>query len=133
MNAVSCLFCCSVILLLVVVGYLCHTCFNQQRLLHRRLGLLRRLIELSFQHAHQPLTFLNKFNEEVCVRRLLEAKIIPMPRSAATRSVKESEVFLCRLIDAGFSRREVCVIFGLKNISSLYVKHHRIEKKLQLL
>ena len=133
MNVMPCLFCCSEVILLGFIAYLCYRCFKMRRLSQRRLGLLRRLIEHSYQHAHQPLTFLNKFREEVCARNLLEAGIVPMPRHATRRLAKELEVFLYRLIDAGFSRREVCVIFGLKNISSLYVKHHRIKKKLQTL
>ena len=125
--------CCSTAVLSGAVGFLSYRYFGLRRLADRRLNLVRRLIDHSYQHAHQPLTFLHKFNEEVGAQRLLEAKIVPMPRRAATRSAKESEVFLCRLIDAGFSRREVCVIFGLKNIGSLYVKYHRIKKKLRAL
>jgi len=130
MNA---LWCCLTVVLLGLVGVLAYEYLGLRRLADRRLELVRRLIDHSYQYAHQPLTFVHKFNEEVCVQRLLEAKIVPMPRHAATRSAKESEVFLCRLIDAGFSRREVCVIFGLKNIGSLYVKYHRIKKKLRAL
>ena len=133
MNRMVLVFCCSVVLLLGVIGYLYYRYLKIYRLSRRRLELLRRLLEHSYQHAVRPELFLDKFREEVCARKLQDAGIVPMPRLASMHPAKESEIFLYRLIEAGFSRREVCVIFGLKNISSLYVKYHRIKKKLQLL
>lgn len=121
-----------VAVLLGIIIFLTNLIKQWKQVAVNRLNLLRRIIDLMFVHKGQPLVFLKKAHNEIYFRNLLNAKIIPWNKSYRNLSKnEEAECFLCELIKNGFSRKEVCEIFELKNVGCLYVKFHRAKRKLQ--
>ena len=102
------------------------------RLSANRLRLLHHLMELLYLYKDRPPVFVRKFQEETCVRKLKDSDIIQWSRPAPGTNVNDDEFFLYQLLKVGFSRKAICVIFELKSINSLYVKFHRLKKKLKL-
>ncbi len=103
------------------------------RLADNRLQLIRHLIDLSYSYKEQPLKFLHHFCDAIRVPALRNSHIVQISRHTSYTETEEDSRFLIQLLDAGFSRREVCAIFDLKNINCLYVKFHRAKKKLNLI
>lgn len=101
------------------------------RLSANRLRLLHHLMELLYLYKDRPPVFVRKFLEETCVRKLQDSGIVQWRRPAPGSGVNDDEYFLYQLIQAGFSRKAICVIFELKSINCLYVKFHRLKKKLK--
>ncbi len=116
-----------------IIIYEVYQCRLLRRLADNRLRLLRRVIGLSYLYKNQPMVFSQKFYNEIQVEKLKDAGIIPHNHHFARLCHNENELFLCGLIDAGFSRKELCVIFDLKSINCFYVKFHRIKKRLRKL
>ena len=73
--------------------------------------------------------FLDKFKDKVNIRELKSYTLIEEPKDRFQR-LKEDERLLCLLLEAGFTHRELCVVFNLKKTSNLYTKYHRIQQKL---
>ena len=44
---------------------------------------------------------------------------------------RQADKLLCKLSDMGFTPRELCMLFSLNNINSVYVKISRMNKKLK--
>ena len=103
------------------------------RLADNRLQLIRHLIDLSYSYKEQPLKFLHHFCDAIRVPALRNSHIVQISRHTSYTETEEDSRFLIQLLDAGFSRREVCAIFDLKNINCLYVKFNRAKKKLKSL
>ena len=79
------------------------------------------------------MKFLHHFCDAIRVPALRNSHIVQISRHTSYTETEEDSRFLIQLLDAGFSRREVCAIFDLKNINCLYVKFHRAKKKLNLI
>ena len=93
-----------------------------------RLRLLRNLLDLCYTYRESPAVFLDKFKDRVHARELESYRLTERSKSEHS-GLNESEKLLCRLLDAGFTHRELCVVFDLKKASHLYTKHARIRKK----
>lgn len=117
--------------LLAIIAWQFVTIMASKRIAYNRLQLLRRVIEYMYLYKDRPIVFLHKTQEELQYKKLLKSNIIPMRSHSKMTESTTMELFMCRLIDAGFSRKEVCAIFDLKNVNCLYVKFHRAKKKLQ--
>lgn len=119
---------------LLLCGLVCLYCRHRRtrRLSANRLRLLHSLIELQYLFKDRPLVLVRKFQEETCVRKLKDSDIIHWRRPSHGTNVNDDELFLYQLLKAGFSRKAICVIFELKSINSLYVKFHRLKKKLNI-
>lgn len=102
------------------------------RLSANRLRLLHHLIEIHYLFKDRPPVFVRKFQEETCIRKLKDADIIHWNRPSRETNVNDDEQFLYQLLKVGFSRKAICVIFDLKSVNSLYVKFHRLKKRLKL-
>lgn len=107
---------------------------------HQRFLFIRKLISLAFIYGHDTDLFHKKFVEMVNIKTLKRRQIIhPMnfiPNDEFIESLKDKgltewEIEICCLTELGFTAQELCVIYGLKNINSIYVKRHRIKKKLK--
>ena len=44
--------------------------------------------------------------------------------------INKNDLLMYQLYEEGFSPKELCVLFGLNNLNSFYIKHHRIKQKL---
>ena len=125
------LWCGIICICLGILFRVLHVSRLRRRLADNRLRILHNMIELFYLYQSQPLKFTHKFRDEIAARHLRQMGIILPPRHPVRSDAEANEQFLCRLLDAGFSRKEVCAIFGLKSINCLYVKFHRIKKKLE--
>lgn len=94
-----------------------------------QLRFIRSLLDLCYAYRESPFVFLDKFQDSVNIRHLKSFDLLDLPDDGRT-GLKEEERLLCLLIDRGFTFRELCVIFNLKKINNLYVKYHRIRRKL---
>jgi|GEM_PF-2954462 len=94
-----------------------------------QLRLIRSLLDLCYTYRESPAVFLDKFKDKVNIRELKSYTLIEEPKDRFQR-LKEDERLLCLLLEAGFTHRELCVVFNLKKTSNLYTKYHRIQQKL---
>lgn len=101
----------------------------QRHLSNEQLRLIRSLLDLCYTYRESPAVFLDKFKDKVNIRELKSYMLIEYPKNRFPR-LKEDERLLCLLLEAGFTRRELCIVFNLKKASNLYIKHHRILQKL---
>lgn len=93
-----------------------------------RLRLIRTLLDLCYSYRNSPQVFLDKFKDSVNIRQLKSYDLIDLNASEYP-GLREDEILLCRMIETGFTQRELSVVFNLKKTSYLYVKHRRICKK----
>ena len=119
------------ILLLLAVHILSakETCVLQRYRSTEQLRLIRSLLDLCYTYRESPAVFLDKFKDKVNIRELKSYTLIEEPKDRFQR-LKEDERLLCLLLEAGFTHRELCVVFNLKKTSNLYTKYHRIQQKL---
>lgn len=97
--------------------------------LNEQLRLIRSLLDLCYAYRESPAVFLDKFKDKVNIREL-KSYVLIEPSNKHFFKLKEEERILCSLLEAGFTHRELCVIFNLKKTSNLYTKYHRILQKL---
>lgn len=103
-------------------------CYRHQ--LADQLRFIRKLLDLCYVYSESPLVFLDKFKDCVNFRQLKSYDMLDVSDKRLL-GLKEDERLLCALFDKGFTPRELCVIFGLKKINNLYVKYHRLRKKIE--
>lgn len=127
----------AVVILAAVVFRLCRLLRRQRRrirwLEHRaskRILLFRNLLDLGYVYGGSPQIFLEKFMDKVNVRQLKACELVDLSDRRYAH-LKEDEIVLCVLLDNGFTPGELCTIFNLKNVGSLYVKYHRVKVKLR--
>lgn len=100
------------------------------RLADKRLLLLRHMIEMAYLYKDRPQQFTHTFCAEIAARKLRNAGIVESYARPTGSEDEADERFLVGLLDAGFTRKEVCAIFNLKSVNCFYVKYHRAKKKL---
>lgn len=100
-------------------------------------GLLHEIIDLAFVYEENHTLFFRKFTELVNVKSLTKRGLIDPDALLRTprynrdfNSLKRCDAELLALLAAGFSNRELKVIFGLKNLNSVYIKNHRVRSRL---
>lgn len=96
-----------------------------------QLRFIRSLLDLCYTYRESPLVFADKFKDKVNIRELKSYGLVEIPPHRF-EELKEDERILCLLWEAGFTQRELCVIFNLKKVSNLYTKYHRIRNKMKL-
>lgn len=110
----------------------------------RRLHLLRYLIDLSYTYKSDKDLFYKKFVETININELMKYwRIIDMsvPEELmrnTSQAIEESclrskDIDLFRLLEAGFTPRELSIIYDLNNTHSIYVKCCRLRAKLKAL
>lgn len=104
---------------------------------HRLMLLLRNMIDNAFIYDENPAKFHSKFLEMVSVESLRAHGIIDPDALLRTpkynRTCKElrcEDAELWTFLMAGFSSRELKIIYGLTNLNSVYVKRNRLKKRL---
>lgn len=110
----------------------------------RLMNLIRDLIDLAFVHDENKEKFYDKFLEEIGMPSLRKRGIIDpdtllrtprFNRMCGELRCEDAELWI--LLMAGFSSRELKVIYGMTNINSVYIKRHRLrgrlDKKMQQL
>ena len=89
---------------------------------------VQKLIKLAFKFGNNKELFYERFVESVDVDTLKEYQIIDVD---IPPELTEKEAELYSLIKAGFTPEELCVIYGTKNLNAIYIKRHRLNKKLK--
>ena len=99
-----------------------------------RLELLRKIIELGYTHKSRKDIFYSKVCELVRISELKRSQIVDFEPCLDTEhklhlSRKDLE-FYC-LLEAGFSDKELSIVYGHSNFRSIYVKKNRILHKMK--
>ena len=98
-----------------------------------RLNYIRILIDTVYTYSHQPELLQKHLQKEMSIKKLLAYHVIDnrCDRLFSARvKVNSNDQLLYMLHKEGFSPRELCVILELYTLNSVYVKCHRINKKL---
>lgn len=95
-----------------------------------QLRFIRSLLDLCYVYRESPQVFLEKFKDKVNIREMKAYDLVGHGSDKRWKDLKEDERLLCTLLERGFTQRELCVVFNMKTINNLYIKHHRIRKKL---
>lgn len=98
-----------------------------------RLNYIRILIDTVYTYSHQPELLQKPLQKEMSIKKLLAYHVIDNRCDrlfSARMKVNSNDQLLYMLHKEGFSPRELCVIFEWNNLNSVYVKCHRINKKL---
>lgn len=98
-----------------------------------RLDYIRILIDTVYTHDHHPESLQKHMQKEMSIKKLMAYHVVEnhCERFFCSRiKVNRNDQLLYMLHQEGFSPRELCIIFELNNLNSVYVKCHRINKKL---
>lgn len=127
----------AIVLLALLLAWTLHAYARLKGLLdiYRRcsadqLRFIRSLLDLCYAYRESPQVFLDKFKDKVNIREMKAYDLFGHSSDRRWNSLKEDERLLCMLLERGFTQRELCVVFNMKSINNLYIKHHRIRKKL---
>lgn len=128
------------IITLLAIIVLTHYIVEQNRRLNShklkardRLKYIQILMRIVYYHKHDPIHLTAHIHDEMSILKILSYHIIDdvcdkyfPPELKCSKNDK----LLYILHEDGFTARELCVIFGLNNMNSVYVKCSRINKKL---
>ncbi len=100
-------------------------------------SLMREFIDLAYIYGDCPERFYGKFVEKVSVDSLRKRGIIK-PETLLRKpkyhrmcnELRYKDAELWTLLMIGFTPREIMVVYGIKNINSVYVKIHRLRGRL---
>ncbi len=99
--------------------------------------LVREMIDMAYLYEGDSEKFYCKFIEIIHVKSLRERGVIDpdmllqTPRyNRMCRELKCDDAELWALLKAGFTTRELMMIYGHTNINSIYVKVNRLRKRL---
>ncbi len=99
--------------------------------------LVRDLIDTAYTYNTDPAKFYQKFLEQVNISSLRKRGITDpevLLRTAGyiimCKDMRGADAELWALRKAGFTNRELKVVYNLKNLNSIYVKNNRLKKRL---
>lgn len=98
-----------------------------------RLNYIRILADTVYTYSHRPELLQKQLQKELSIKKLMAYHVIEGRCDrffSSTIKVNRKDQLLYMLYKEGFTPRELCVIFELNNLNSVYVKCHRIKKKL---
>ncbi len=98
-----------------------------------RLIYIRKIIDTVYTHQNNDER-LQKRIIELTKSDVLLAYHVVMPHNDTVYykvDCNEADKLLCKLADMGFTPRELCMLFSLNNINSVYVKMSRMNKRLK--
>ena len=95
------------------------------------------IIDLAFIYENDHTRFYMKFLDTINVESLSKRDIITPDAMLRTSSynrdfkeMKRKDAEFLALLAAGFSYREIKVIYNLKNLNSVYIKSHRLRGRI---
>lgn len=127
----------TVVISLVCIGYTSMHKKAHNRttdLAQARLLYIRSTIHLVYTYSHQPELMLQHLKTEMSIRKILNYRIIEdhCERMVDDRpEIRQPDKLLYMLHKEGFTPQELCVIFNLNNLNTVYVKCHRVRQKLK--
>lgn len=108
---------------------------------NQEIAFVRDLIRIASSFGHDKDLFRKKVFEIINIDSLRKRKIIQIEETLLDENsravlkhnkLSDREFALCCLKQQGFSADEIKVIFGVKNIRSIYVKFSRLKKKMKV-
>lgn len=125
---------CLIILLFLGIIFLYILWRHSVQIAHNRLCYIKDWLGLLYVYKNDPVTFQERCKLLAHVKQLCKYKIInhhPIKWTIKKKWQKmtSSEKNLICLMDAGFSNRELCAIFQVGKVGSIYVKYYRIKLK----
>ena len=130
-----------IIMNILLAGVLCYQVWmfikyrykEVKRIAESRILHIHILLETIYTYNHDPELLQKHLQREMTINKLLGYGTIE-DRSHELFDPKlrinKNDLLMYQLYEEGFSPKELCVLFGLNNLNSFYVKHHRINKKL---
>ena len=105
-----------------------------QDISNKRLELIRRLIDLAYTYSDKEL-FYQKFIETVHITSLKDSEVVNIGDHAlqlpCENELSDDEVEMYCLMQQGFTPQEIAVIYKEKSVNAVYIKRHRLKKKLK--
>lgn len=98
-----------------------------------RLLYIRSLSDILYTYQRKPEQLCERLYEEMAVNKLLSYRVIEDRSDEQfdpALKLNKKDRLLYLLVEDGFTPRELCVLMELNNMNSVYVKYHRIRKKL---
>ncbi len=99
--------------------------------------LVREMIDLAYLYGSDTDKFYRKFIETINVKSLQQRGVIDpdvllhTPKyNLMCSELKKEDAELWTLLKAGFTTRELMMVYGHTNINSVYVKVNRLRKRL---
>lgn len=98
-----------------------------------RLIYIRKIIDTVYTHQNNAERLQKRIIELTKSDVLLAYHVVMPPNDTVYDKVdcNEADKLLCKLADMGFTPRELCMLFSLNNINSVYVKMSRMNKRLK--
>ena len=100
----------------------------------RRLALIRRLIYLAYTCTDKEL-FYKKFMKTVNIDSLKDSELVKISDYALQipddKNLSDEEIEILCLMQQGFAPQEIAVIYREKSVNAVYIKQHRIKRKLK--
>lgn len=100
----------------------------------KRLVLIRRLINLAYIYSDKEL-FHQKFMDAISINSLKDSEVVGMGDNALqichTEKLSDEEMEIYCLMRQGFTPQEMAVIYREKSLNAVYIKRHRLKKKLK--
>ena len=127
--------CITTFILLLCGIYLYRSRNRIKAISNNRLRYIKDCFDTLYQYENNPTTFLAKCKDLAHIKRLAEYHIIDNPHLSNRikrnwhKLTPTEKQFVC-FMEAGFSNRELCAIFHVGKIGSVYVKYYRIRSKI---
>lgn len=90
------------------------------------------LIETVYTYKNNPQQLRDHLLQEMTIKKLLCYHIVEEDESLFPPDMKctQKDKLLYKLHLEGFTSKELCILFELNNLNTVYVKCHRVNKKL---
>ncbi len=100
----------------------------------RQMAMLRQLINLAYTCTDKEL-FYHKFRECIHIASLKKTGVLDvgnlMCGVPSVKKLSDTEIEMYCLMQLGFSPQEMAVVCGEKSINAIYIRRHRLLKKLK--
>lgn len=101
---------------------------------YNRLCYIKDWLDLLYVYKNVPVTFQGRCKllahvKQFCKYKIINHHPIKWTIKKKWRKMTTAEKNLICLMDAGFSNRELCAIFQVGKVGSIYVKYYRIKLK----
>lgn len=125
---------CLIILLFLGIIFLYILWRHFAQIAYNRLCYIKDWLDLLYVYKNVPVTFQGRCKllahvKQFCKYKIINHHPIKWTIKKKWRKMTTAEKNLICLMDAGFSNRELCAIFQVGKVGSIYVKYYRIKLK----
>lgn len=121
-------------LLIIAIIFLVVSLFRIRRIAFNRLVLIKDWLDWLYVYSNDAVSFQNRCKSLAHIKQFSKYNIISWTPPNYKMRMKWHKLSLAErrlvcLMNAGFTNRELCAIFQVGKISSMYVKYYRIKVK----